>query len=223
MTTSRVTELNADHDYVLALCAADPHLAKLIGLIGDLPFKISDDPFSSLVLSIVGQQLSAKAAATIRSRVKTLCGDRVSPDAIRALSEEELRAAGVSRPKIAYIRDLAERIHSGRLDIAALREMDDEAAVQALTEIKGIGTWTAEMFLIFALGRLDVMSYADVGLQRAAKWAYDLPETPKLRYLQQVEGPWSPYRSVASLYLWAAIDHGYVDSGRRLDALASAD
>ncbi|MEF3302482.1 DNA-3-methyladenine glycosylase family protein [Paenibacillus sp. GYB003] len=201
---------------VRLLCESDPILKDLIHLIGDVEHKSDVDYFESLAMSIIGQQLSSKAAATIRNRVQCLCSDKVTASSIISLSHDQLRAAGVSHAKIMYLKDLAEKVLTEQLDFSSIRDWDNEEVIKRLTEVKGIGKWTAEMFLIFALGRTNVMSYADAGLQRAAKWLYNLPEHPKSNYLQQVDHAWSPFQSVVSLYLWEAIDRGYVDSGKSL-------
>lgn len=203
-------------DSIRTLCESDQTLKELIRLIGDIEQRLNVNYFESLALSIIGQQLSSKAATTIRKRVQLLCGGEVTPISIISLSQDELRAAGVSFAKIMYLKDLAEKVVTEQLDFNSICNLDNEEVIKSLTSVKGIGKWTAEMFLIFALGRTNVMSYADVGLQRATKWLYNLPEHPKLYYLQQVDHAWSPFQSIASLYLWEAIDRGYVDSGKSI-------
>ncbi|WP_410770549.1 DNA-3-methyladenine glycosylase family protein [Fontibacillus sp. BL9] len=128
-----------------------------------------------------------------------------------------MRAAGLSAAKVAYLRDLCAKVLTGEVDLETLGTVSDEEAVQSLLSIKGIGRWTAEMFLIFALGLKHVVSLGDIGLQRAAKWVYDMEERSDRKYLQQVEHLWAPYGSIASLYLWEAINAGHVDSGETLE------
>jgi DNA-3-methyladenine glycosylase II len=212
-------EIALNSESIVVLSSSDTRLKKLINLIGNLELESNKDYFTSLASSIIGQQLSAKAATTIRSRVNLLCRGNFTPENIISLSQDELRAAGLSRAKIAYIKDLAEKVSTGELNFIDICSMENDEIIKILTEVKGIGKWTAEMFLIFALNRTDIMSYADAGLQRAARWLYDLPEIPKYNYLQQVESSWSPYKSIASLYLWESIDRGFVDSGKSLDDL----
>ena len=204
---------------VIHLCSSDPRLEKLVYLIGNLELKSDDNYFTSLASSIIGQQLSAKAAATIRNRVALLCHGEITPTSILSIPDYELRSAGLSKAKTAYIKDLAEKVHTAVIDFNDIIHKEDHEVVSILTEVKGIGKWTAEMFLIFALNRKNVMSYSDAGLQRAARWLYDLPEIVKHNYLQKVESSWEPYKSIASLYLWESIDRGYVDSGKSLDEL----
>lgn len=206
-------------DSAVALSISDPKLKKLISLVGNLELNSNRDYFASLVTSIMGQQLSAKAASTIRNRVEILCKGELTPEMIMLIPQDDLRAAGLSRAKIQYIKDLAKNVYAKEIDFNEICDMENDEIISILTGVKGIGKWTAEMFLIFALNRINVMSYADAGLQRAAKWLYDLPEIPKHNYLQQVESSWTPFKSIASLYLWESIDRGFVDSGKSLDDL----
>lgn len=148
-----------------------------------------------------------------------LCNRAISPDKILSLTEDELRGAGLSRAKIGYIKELAEKVRSQQLILTDFNNLENSEVITLLTGVKGIGRWTAEMFLIFSLARTDVMSYADAGLQRAARWLYDLPLLPKYNYLEQFDPLWYPYQSIASLYLWESIDRGFVDSNNTLDEL----
>ncbi|MBD0382095.1 DNA-3-methyladenine glycosylase family protein [Paenibacillus sedimenti] len=209
--------LNNRHPAVDFLCQADEQLATLIGLVGDLSITPSSNPFESLAMSIISQQLSAKAAATIKSRVRLVLPS-ITPDSVLAADEEAIRQCGVSYPKIRYIRDLSSKVLASELSLDELHNLDDSVLIKQLTSVKGIGTWTAEMFLIFALGRPDVMSLGDAGLQRAAKWLHGLEDRPDGNYLGHVAPAWAPYRSFASLYLWRSIDLGFVDSGLSVEA-----
>ncbi|WP_257784546.1 DNA-3-methyladenine glycosylase family protein [Paenibacillus yonginensis] len=166
----------------------------------------------------MSQQISVKAAATIRERVRQLAG-AFTPQALHALEDESLRGAGLSASKTAYLRDLSSKVLSGELDFAAFPQMDDEQVIAALTSVKGIGRWTAEMFLMFVLGRENVISFGDAGLQRAALWLYGLEPRQDKKYLQQVAHLWPSYGSYVCLYLWEAINQGLVDSGQTLDEL----
>jgi len=202
-------ELTKNCNAVLGLNSADPQLAGLIDLIGEFTMPLRTDYFASLVRSIIGQQLSVKAAATIWKRTLQACGE-MRPETILALDEEKLRAAGFSMSKITYVRDLAGRVLSGELDLERLSEMPDDEIIGALTKVKGIGVWTAQMFLIFSLGRPDVLSTADLGLRRALGWLYQLDETPGAKDFEQYGEKWQPYRTTASLYLWEAINRGHL-------------
>jgi len=165
------------------------------------PKRGADALFASLVNSIVGQQLSTKAAETIRQRLKVAAGGRVTPDSILVLKETEMRAAGLSGAKTRTLKELATAVKGG-LDLPALRKLPEEEAVAQLTKVWGIGTWTAEMFLIFALGRLDVFSPGDLGVVRAIEELYGVEKGSKSDAYVTVAECWSPYRSVACLALW---------------------
>jgi len=210
-----IVHLNNEHPAINALCQADSKLATLIRLVGDIALKPSVNPYESLVMSIIAQQLSAKAASTIQARVR-LVVPQVTPELVLAADEEAIRQCGVSYPKIRYIRDLSSKVLTGEVTLDNLHTLDDETLMKQLTSVKGIGKWTAEMFMIFSLGRPDVMSIGDAGLQRAAKWLHQLDERDDANYLGAVAPIWAPYRSYASLYLWRAIDNGYVDAGQVL-------
>ncbi|WMT43460.1 hypothetical protein RE628_09120 [Paenibacillus sp. D2_2] len=143
------------------------------------------------------------------------------PAALSAQSDEDLRAAGLSTAKVAYIRDLCNKTLSGEVNLERLQDLSDEDAVTQLVSIKGIGKWTAEMFLIFGLGRENIISTGDAGLQRAARWLHNMEDRSDRKYLQQVSHIWEPYGSIASIYLWEAINTGHVDSGQTLEERVS--
>lgn len=208
--------LHLEDPRVQALSMADPHMGKLITLIGSLTTKPQGPYFTELARSIISQQISVKAAATIRGRVLELAGE-LSPAALSAQSDADLRAAGLSASKVAYIRDLCSKVLSGEIILEQLEHMSDNDVIDTLTSVKGIGRWSAEMFLIFALGRENIVSAGDAGLQRAARWLYAMEERPDRKYLQQVAPAWAPYGSIASLYLWEGINQGHVDSGETFE------
>lgn len=186
------------------LRAADPVMAALVDRFGRcrLDEAQRDVSFEALVRSIVYQQLSGKAAATIYGRFVDLLGGRgPDPKSILSTSESSLRRAGLSRQKASYIRDLATRVNEGTLTLGTLRHRSDEEVVDELTRVKGIGRWTAQMFLIFHLGRLDVLPVSDLAVRESARAAYEL-ETLSAAELGELAEPWRPYRSVASWYLW---------------------
>jgi DNA-3-methyladenine glycosylase II len=200
---------------VKQLAASDARLGELmVNRIETLSHRLRTDHTASIVRAIIGQQLSVKAAATIWQRTETLCG-AITPEKLLTMADEDLRGAGLSGSKVIYIKDFCQRICSGELDLAALSGQDDETVIAALTTVKGIGRWTAEMFLIFSLGRPDVLAVADLGLQRSAKWLYGLADMPTKADMARLGENWRPYRSVASLYLWEAINRGLVDIGSR--------
>lgn len=198
-----------DADWLLG--AADPALRRLIEAGG--PISAGEDrrgsrsdPYEALIRAIVGQQLSTRAAASIWERVLAIFGGETpSPEELLSAEPQALRDAGLSWPKVSYARDLAERIADGELDTDRLPQLSDEEVVEELTRVKGIGVWTAEMFLIFHLGRPDVLPVGDLGIRRAVQLAYGLDDLPDPEHLEQLGEPWRPHRTLASLYLWRSL------------------
>lgn len=192
------------------LAERDPVLRRIIASCGRCGLARSqrEDPFVALVEAIVWQQLSGKAAATIYARVLALLpdGGPPTPSALVALPEPALRAAGLSRAKTAYVRDLATKVLEGSVHLDALDHLDDDAVIAELTKVKGIGTWTAHMFLMFRLHRPDVLPVGDVGIVNAITRAYGLRRPPTPERMRKLAEPWRPYRSVACWYLWASLD-----------------
>ena len=164
------------------------------------------DAYQALAWAIVGQQLSTRAAASIWNRITELFDGRTpSPVQLLAIDPDRLREAGLSRPKVGFLKDLAERVEDGRLDLPRLQHLPDEDVVAELIEIKGIGRWTAEMFLIFHLGRPDVVSIGDLGIRRAVQRAYGMDELPDPTRMERISEPWRPHRTLACLYLWRSL------------------
>jgi len=194
------------------LAKIDPKMRGLIRRHG--PYLARADrprpPWESLVTAIIHQQLSVKAGQTIASRVRALGSGNgyPTPAEMLAIDTAALRAAGLSNAKAGYVHDLAARVHDGRLDLRALRKLDDEAVIAALTTVRGIGAWSAQMHLIFHLGRLDVLATGDLGLRAAAGRLYGLGEHATPAQLTAIAEPWRPYRSIASWYLWEGLDGG---------------
>lgn len=166
-----------------------------------------DDPFRALTRAIVGQQLSTKAAATIWGRFAAACGGRPTPRSVARVSDADLRAVGLSGQKLRYIRDLCARVADGSLKLRSLDAMSDEDVITALTAVKGVGRWTAEMFLIFRLQRPDVLPVGDLGILKAVQRAYGLRGMPSPQRLTRMGESWRPYRSIACWYLWASLDN----------------
>ena len=167
-----------------------------------------DDHYGALVRSIVGQQLSTKAARSIWERLIAPFGGSFPPPAeLIATDRESLREAGLSWSKVGFLRDLAERIENGELNLKRLARLSDEDVVAELIQIKGIGAWTAEMFLIFHLARPDVVSTGDLGIRRAVQLAYGLDDLPGPGDLERIAEPWRPHRTLACLYLWRSLDN----------------
>jgi DNA-3-methyladenine glycosylase II len=165
------------------------------------------DPFTALVHAIVSQQLSTKAAATIARRFDELLGGRPTPGGVAAVTDQQLRAVGLSAQKIGYMRDLSARIQDRTLPLHDIHTLDDAAVIEALTKVKGIGRWTAEMFLMFRLHRPDVLPVGDLGIVKAVQRAYRLRKAPDPKRLTRIGEPWRPYRSIACWYLWASLDN----------------
>ena len=191
------------------LARRDPILRDLMRRHG--PCGLADsqhtDPFQALVHAIISQQLSTKAAATIAVRVDTLLDGLPMPARVAAVSDAQLRGAGLSGQKVSYLRDLCARIADGSLPLDALDRMPDEEVIAALTRVKGIGRWTAEMFLMFRLHRPDVLPVGELGIVKAVQRAYRLRTIPSPTRLLRLGESWRPYRSVACWYLWASLDN----------------
>ena len=163
--------------------------------------------FDALVRSIVYQQLSGKAAATIHGRVLQLIGDgEAAPSKIVATSHEALRAAGLSNQKASYVRNLAEHVLDGSLSVNSLHELTDEEIIAALTQVKGIGRWSAQMFLMFRLGRPDVLPDLDLGIQKGIQKAYRMKKLPTPKQVLSRGAKWAPYRTVAAWYMWRILE-----------------
>jgi len=186
------------------LRAADPVLDDLISRYGIVTRNRSRPAFYALMAAIVGQQISVKAAAAIMSRLLGLFseGQEVQAETLAEVSFEQLRAVGLSAAKARYLHDLAEKVADGTVDLAALPQLPDEEVITTLCQIKGIGRWTAEMFLIFSLGRIDVLAVDDLGLRTAIQRAYGLNQLPQAAEIRALAAPWQPYRTIAMLYLW---------------------
>src|SRR5919199_1952079 len=191
------------------LSAADPRLAKLMKRAGPFAMQLRrmHDPFEALARNIIYQQLHATAAAAIHGRVLSLFGDgRLSPRDVIYAPEDELRSAGLSRAKLAALKDLAAKAMDGTVPtLARLRRMGDEEIIERLTEVRGVGRWTVEMLLMFRLGRADVLPVDDYAVRKGFQLTYGLGEMPKPKELAAYGERWRPYRSVASWYMWQAV------------------
>jgi DNA-3-methyladenine glycosylase II len=186
---------------------ADPVMRDVIKRAGPFTMRRHRNRFRALVFSILGQQISGKAAASIRARlVEYLKPEQISPQSIVRLTPEKLRSVGVSPQKAGYLLDLAERVASGTLRLDRVARMRDEDVIEALIQVKGIGVWTAQMFLIFSLGRLDVFPHDDLGVRMAIRNLYGLAELPDKETGRQIAAPWRPYASVGSWYCWRSLE-----------------
>ena len=198
-----------------ALAAADPAMAALIERIGEIDLATRlrrrseerpADAYGALLRAIVGQQLSTKAARTIYRRVCDLFGGAApSPEQLLEASEEDLRACGLSGRKVEYVRDLAGHVISGELELERLDDLGDEEAIEEIVAVRGLGRWTAEMFLMFHLQRPDVLAGGDLGIRKAIQIEYGLEEMPTPTEVERIGEPWRPHRSLASLYLWESL------------------
>jgi DNA-3-methyladenine glycosylase II len=185
---------------------ADPVLARIIERVGPYRLTLREPTFETLARSITFQQLHGKAAASIFARLKKAVGRRFTATGFLKLSTEELRACGLSRQKIASLTDLAERVARREINFRKLGHLPDEEIIALLSQVRGVGTWTVQMFLIFALERPNVMPLADYGIRNAVRRAYELPDLPKPVELARIAEKWHPYCSIASWYLWRSLD-----------------
>jgi DNA-3-methyladenine glycosylase II len=196
-----------------ALREADPVMARLVdehakAVRKDLKADRRGDAYGALLRSIVGQQLSTKAASTIYGRMIDIFGGHApTPKQLLAADPEKIRAAGLSRPKIAYLRDLAQHVEDGTLELDRLDELPDEEVSAQLTAIKGLGPWTADMFLMFHLRRPDILPVGDQGIRRAVQVEYRMRKLPDAERLEKVAKPWRPHRTLACLLLWSSLDN----------------
>jgi len=199
-------------DYTIAIAtlkAADPILGQVIEQVGDCQLvqnQQTGDLLSALAKAILYQQLSGKSAAAIHRRFLDLYDGSLSATAILNTPDEMLRSTGISRQKIVYLKDLAAHIQNGLPDLDMMQTMDDEAIVQTLTPIKGIGRWTVQMLMIFRLHRWDVLPHDDLGIRSAIQRLYQLPELPNKKTIDQHGMNWRPYRTIAAWYLWRSLD-----------------
>lgn len=184
------------------LAADDRHVAEAVKLVGYPPERRGEQGFLTFMRVIVGQQLSVKAAATIRDRVEALVGDPKDPASYDKVSDEALRGAGLSRQKIGYARSLCETVRDGTLDVDALPHMSDEDAIKAITAVKGLGVWSAHMYLLFSLGRPDVWPVGDLAVRVGAGRIVGQPDRPTEKEADKIGDRWKPHRSAIALLAW---------------------
>lgn len=183
----------------------DPVLGDIINVVGEFQLKKKSQHFAVLVESIISQQLATSAADAIFKRFKGLYPKFPTAAEVLATRRTKLRTVGLSGMKVDYLKDLAKHVETGKLDMKAISKMDDDEVIAQLTQVKGIGRWTAEMFLIFSLGRMDVFPVGDLGLRRGVQIAFSLNEMPKPKDTEKFGDRWKPYRSVATWYLWKSL------------------
>jgi DNA-3-methyladenine glycosylase II len=184
----------------------DPVLCAIIERVGPCRMEYGVPEFCSLAEAIVYQQLNGKAALTIFKRFAALAGEPLTPNGILKLRDEQLRSVGLSKQKSAYLKDLAAKTAAGLLDFSRLPELTDEEVIQELTQVKGVGVWTAHMFLMFSLRRPNVLPTGDYGVQVAIRKHYKKRKLPKPKDMEKIAKAWAPYRSVACWYMWRSLD-----------------
>lgn len=185
---------------------SDPVLRAIIERVGPCRMEFGEPAFHSLAEAIVYQQLNGKAAETIFKRFAALAGEPVTPEGIAKLTDEQLRSVGLSKQKASYLRDMAERALRGELDFTRLPELTDDEVIKHLTQVKGVGVWTAHMFLMFTLRRPNILPTGDFGVQMAIKKHYNKRKVPKPLQMEKIAKSWEPYRSIACWYLWRSLD-----------------
>lgn len=183
----------------------DPDLATIMNNVGEYKLKRKNQHFSVLVESIISQQIATNAAEAIFNRFKKLYPKFPTASEILSTRKSKLRAVGLSGMKIEYLKDLARHIEEGKLNMKTFSKMKDEEVIAQLTQVKGIGRWTAEMFLIFSLGRQDVFPVDDLGLRKGVQMLFSLPEIPKPKEVEKLGEKWKPYRTIVTWYLWKSL------------------
>jgi DNA-3-methyladenine glycosylase II len=181
-------------------------LAEIIERVGPCRMQFGEPTFHALAESILYQQLNGNAAATIFDRFTAMAGDPLTPEGILKLTDAEMRGVGLSRQKTAYLRDLAEKTKAGLLEFDRMAGMSEADVIAHLTQVKGVGVWTAHMFLMFTLRRPDILPVGDYGVQAAIKKHYKKRKWPKPAVMEKIAKPWAPYRSIACWYLWRSLD-----------------
>jgi DNA-3-methyladenine glycosylase II len=185
---------------------SDPILAAIIDQIGPCRMEFGEPTFHSLAEAILYQQLNGKAAVSIFKRFTDLAGDPLTPAGILKLTDAQMRGVGLSKQKTAYLRDLSEKTKAGLVEFERLPELSEAEVIQHLTQVKGVGVWTAHMFLMFTLRRPDILPTGDYGIQAAIKKHYKKRKWPKPGIMEKIAKPWAPYRSIACWYLWKSMD-----------------
>lgn len=193
---------------------SDPVMKTLLTKHGPFTAKAKTDRFGTLVSSIISQQISTAAASTIKLRLHQAIMDRAGKKTLPSISAEDLlqfdldsfREIGISRQKATYLLDLATKVSEGNLNLKNLGRLDDEQIIEQLIEVKGIGRWTAQMFLMFSMARLDVLPVDDLGIKNAVQRQYNLEESPSPKQIEEIASPWRPYATIASWYLWRSLE-----------------
>ncbi len=206
---SNIVQLNMYHDAVYYLCRRDKRLAKVISMVGEITYSpYTKDGYAFLIHEIIEQMLSIKVGEKIYNRLLNLCGGAITPSAIERLSVEEIRETGTSISKANYILGITQEIISGNLNLEEMPSLSDEVVFKRLVKIRGIGSWTAKMYLIFVLDRQDILPFEDVAFLQAYRWMYKTDDLSKESVVKKCK-KWKPYSSIAARYLYRALDMGY--------------
>lgn len=203
----KVVTLNENSPGVRYLCAKDKRLAKTISMVGTISYIPHDDEYAFLIHEIIEQMLSIKAGRKIYERLEALCGGRITPQSVLELSDEAIRSTGTSTAKVSYIRNITDAVISGYICFGELREMSDEAVLKKLTALRGIGTWTVKMYLIFVLDRQDVLPFEDGAFLQSYRWLYKTTDITPASVKKKC-AKWKPYSSIAARYLYRVLDLG---------------
>jgi DNA-3-methyladenine glycosylase II len=209
-TMSEVISLNIDTPSIQYLCKKDKRLAKVISMVGSITYQPHEDGYAFLVHEIIEQMLSVKAGAKIYERLSNICNGNISPELIANLSDEDLKSIGTSSSKAMYIKGLTDAVLKGELILSEMTALSDQDVVKKLTSIKGIGDWTAKMYLIFVLDRPDVLPFEDGAFMQSYKWLYHPSDLSKNAIIKKCR-KWKPYSSIASRYLYKILDLGMVN------------
>lgn len=199
--------LNQENPAIRYLCNKDKRLAKVISMVGDITYDAREDGYSFLIHSIIEQMLSIKVGVKIYNRLQDLCGGCVTAEAVSRLSDIEIKSIGTSNSKASYIRNVTDAYLSGELDLSVFIELSDEEVYKRLIKIRGIGIWTAKMYLIFVLNRQDILPIEDVAFLQSYKWMYKTDNTNKDAVIKKCK-KWKPYSSIAARYMYEALDRG---------------
>ncbi len=189
------------------LRSADPIMKQVISDVGPFTLELQRNRFHVLVRSIISQQISTSAARTIRQRLEDLVAPaKVAPESLVKLTAAQLRGAGLSQQKASYLRDLTDKSNAGQLRLNQIGRLSDDQVIEELVQVKGIGRWTAQMFMMFCLGRLDVFPHDDLGIRNALRKMYGLSDLPDKETCHEIAKPWRPYATIASWYCWRSLD-----------------
>lgn len=201
-----VITLNSESKPIQYLICKDKRLAKVISMVGDISYTPhSDDPYSFFIHEIIEQMMSIKAGQKIYNRLEILCNGNVTPDAISKLTNEQIRSTGTSNAKVSYIRNVTDAVNTGQLDFSALSSASDEEVIKTLTSLRGLGTWTAKMYLLFVLNRQDVLPYEDGAFLQSYRWLYKTDECSPSSVKKKC-AKWRPYSSTAARYMYRALN-----------------